>query len=150
MSIRRPRLKCFTENEIDDYNFNYELNYDNILDIFLSWNKSDVDKYFVLNKEKGCFITKLNEEVIYVNDKWCQIFGYSKNEIIGKNFKILEGENTDLQKCYQFKQNLLKNNEAEMNIINYKKNNDLIKLKVISRKSIDKPYYYGFIEEIIL
>lgn len=86
MSIRRQRLKCFTDNKIEEYNFNFDYNYDNILEIFLSWNKTDVDEFFYMNKEKASFISKLNEDIIYVNDKCCQIYDYSKNEIIGKNF----------------------------------------------------------------
>ena len=35
-----------------------------------------------------------------------------------------------------------------MEIINYKKNLEPINLKVVSKKSINNPYYFGFIEDM--
>lgn len=44
----------------------------------------------LLDKHSGLSITSANGKIAYVNDLFCEITGYSKDEIIGKNHRIFK------------------------------------------------------------
>ena len=78
------------------------------------------------DKDIAICITSSNMEppgpnILFVNEKFCEIIGYSKEELIGKSPRILQGEKTDKNTLNRMKISLANDNYFEGNIINYKK-----------------------------
>lgn len=81
------------------------------------------------DKDIAICITSSNMEppgpnILFVNEKFCEITGYSKEELIGKSPRILLGEKTDKNTLNRMKISLANDNYFEGNIINYKKNGE--------------------------
>jgi len=63
-------------------------------------------------------------KIVYVNEAFTKMTGYSKDEVMGKNPRILQGANTNPEKTARLK-NALRNYEpCEIETINYKKNGE--------------------------
>ncbi|MDE3142682.1 MAG: PAS domain S-box protein, partial [Bacteroidota bacterium] len=63
-------------------------------------------------------------KVLYVNDSYYKMTGYSKEEVIGKTPRILQGANTDKNELMRLKKAMDNNLSCEIEIINYKKNGE--------------------------
>lgn len=81
----------------------------------------------VINTTDGIVIKKPNtslhdgREIIYINDAFAQMTGYSKDEMVGKTFKMLRGPNTDLNVLEQFYKQTEALKQIEITLIFYKK-----------------------------
>ena len=82
----------------------------------------------VVNANDSVLITEANTierpgpRIEYVNEAFCGMTGYSKEEIIGKNPRILQGEGTDPKELARLR-NALENWEScEVEVLNYHKN----------------------------
>jgi len=62
--------------------------------------------------------------IIYVNEAYTKLTGYSNSEIIGKTPRILQGAKTDKKELARLKQHLENAEPCEMTLINYKKNGE--------------------------
>ncbi|MFL0797954.1 MAG: response regulator [Cellvibrionaceae bacterium] len=62
--------------------------------------------------------------LIYVNAAFSKITGYSKDEVIGKNCRFLQGEFTDKATVEKLKQAIEKREECHVDLINYKKDGE--------------------------
>jgi PAS domain S-box-containing protein len=63
-------------------------------------------------------------KIIYVNEAFTKITGYSQDEVVGKSPRILQGPKTDKNELYKLRKALENWQPAEITIINYKKNGD--------------------------
>ena len=61
-------------------------------------------------------------KIIYVNEAFTKITGYTSAEVIGKTPRIFQGQKTDRHTLAQIKQSLSKNKPIKTEIINYGKN----------------------------
>ena len=61
-------------------------------------------------------------KIIYVNEAFTKITGYTSAEVIGKTPRIFQGQRTDRDILAQIKQSLSKNQPIKTEIINYGKN----------------------------
>jgi diguanylate cyclase (GGDEF)-like protein/PAS domain S-box-containing protein len=59
--------------------------------------------------------------VVYVNEAFERVTGYSKEEILGKSIKILQGEESDPTILSQLRDSLLNDRPATVELVNYKK-----------------------------
>ncbi|WP_231491358.1 PAS domain S-box protein [Pedobacter sp. Leaf170] len=84
----------------------------------------------VLNTTDSVVITRYNEEenpsngVIYVNDAFTEMTGYTLEDVLKGSPRILEGPRTDHEEVLRITSELLEGRPVEATLINYKKNGD--------------------------
>ncbi|WP_316829638.1 PAS domain S-box protein [Pedobacter aquatilis] len=84
----------------------------------------------VLNTTDSVAIMEVNpekfpiSEIVYVNEAFCRMAGYTYSEIIGQSPRLLEGPRTDQEELNRLVIDLLKGLPGEATLINYKKNGD--------------------------
>lgn len=62
--------------------------------------------------------------IVYVNDAFTRMTGYSAEEVIGKSPRILQGSKTDKSELKRMKESMKKWKACEITVINYKKNGE--------------------------
>jgi len=77
-------------------------------------------------------ISELDHAIVFVNDAFCNVTGYSKEEVMGKDPRILQCEETDRNELDKFREKMGKWEKAEMTIINQKKNGDKFWANVVA------------------
>jgi len=70
-------------------------------------------------------ITDTNGDIEYVNPKFCNLTGYTKEEAIGKNPRILKSDNTPAEYFTKLWKTILSGNEWRGELQNKKKNGEL-------------------------
>lgn len=80
----------------------------------------------VVNAKDGVIITTADltdgPEIVYVNDAFTKISGYTKDEVIGKTPRILQGEGTDRAVLDRLKERLSEGKSFQAELKNYSKN----------------------------
>ena len=71
-----------------------------------------------------------NNPVIFVNDYFCQLTGYSRDEILGKNLNLLQVDDSDKKERLEIKKALEQNKEVTKILKNKKKNGEIYYNKV--------------------
>lgn len=139
--MRRKREQCIS---------NIEKNEGTGLNLFFDelfqYNIKKINEILLMNKNKPMFIANKNGTIEFVNDKWCNLCEYNKNEVINNKFSILHGPNTDKSVIKEFMDNLHEKNESRMNVINYTKTGKEIYLYV-EAKRLSNELCYGFVED---
>ncbi len=80
------------------------------------------------NSHNGIIIAKINPAdlsgptIIYINDAYVKMTGYSKDDIIGNTPRVLQGIKTDKLHLKIIKEAILKYEACDMELLNYKKN----------------------------
>jgi PAS domain S-box-containing protein len=98
----------------------------------------------ILNTTDSVIVTEANliikpdHPIVFVNDAFCKVTGYSKEEVIGKDSRMLQTEETDKNELDKFREKLLKWEKAEMTIINQKKNGDKFWANIVARPLADE------------
>jgi PAS domain S-box-containing protein len=59
--------------------------------------------------------------IIFVNEAYTKLTGYSQNEIIGKTPRILQGPKTDVKELARLKRHIERTEPCEVTLVNYKK-----------------------------
>lgn len=62
--------------------------------------------------------------IIYVNDAFTEMTGYTNEEVIGKSPRFLQGPKSDKAELERLKRSMLKGESCEVTTINYKKNGE--------------------------
>lgn len=62
------------------------------------------------------------QKIIFVNDSYLKITGYTRAEIIGQSSDILQGSKSDKLELKKIEEHIRKNEPCEIEIINYRKN----------------------------
>jgi len=99
----------------------------------------------------GITISDPNQEdnpVIYANQAFCDIFGYSYEESVGKNCRFLQGEDRDQKALDTIREAIKNHTSASVVLRNYTKNGKLIynELKIspiFDKETKELRYYLG-------
>jgi PAS domain-containing protein len=87
-----------------------------------------------------------DQPLIYVNQAFMDLTGYSKAETLGRNCRFLQGIETDKAAITFIKKSISRNMPACQDILNYKKDNSPFfnRLVLIPFKELKTHYYLGF------
>ncbi len=84
----------------------------------------------IINTTESVMITEAEPfsepgpRIIYVNDAFTKMTGYSLEEVIGKSPRFLQGENTDKKELEKLSASMKQWKSCEISVINYKKNGE--------------------------
>ena len=63
-------------------------------------------------------------KIVYVNEAFTKMTGYSEAEVIGKTPRILQGPKSDIAELKEFSESIRKWQTSEITVLNYKKNGE--------------------------
>lgn len=87
------------------------------LDLLEAAIRSDYDSILITELD----LEKPGPKIVYVNDGFCKMTGYSKEEVIGKTPRILQGPKTDRKVLDKLKQRLSEGQSFFGQAVNYRK-----------------------------
>lgn len=92
--------------------------------------ESQVDLFKKAMDAASCGITladatKKDQPLIYVNDAFLKMTGYSREEVLGKNCRFLQGNDRDQKARQTIRRALTKNEPVTVQINNYKKTGEM-------------------------
>ena len=68
---------------------------------------------------------RADNPVVFTNDAFCRLTGYTRDEILGRNCRFLQGPETDLQVIARIRAAVQSSRSIEVDIRNYRKNGEL-------------------------
>lgn len=83
--------------------------------------KNNIDKIFTNNSFEAIVLTDSLEKILWVNDGFTKMTGYSKKFATNKYPSFLQGEKTSMETRKEIKQNLQTGKPFELSVVNYKK-----------------------------
>ena len=90
--------------------------------------------------------------IIYANDKFCELTGYSREEILGRNCRFLQGDETQEEPVTKLRQAVDNVEPVTVELRNYRRNDEMfwnrVTIAPIKHKSDNRDYFVGFQEEI--
>lgn len=110
-----PNNQCFTLFRLDQI---YNIMDKRLLDIFDLIELSNPDICIVVT-DKNLEIP--GPKILYVNNKWEEITGYTKEEAVGKTPRFLQGPNSSRETLNKLKECLKNGEKFEGTSINYTK-----------------------------
>jgi pre-rRNA-processing protein SRD1 len=111
-----------------------------------------------------CDITREDHPIVYVSDAFERLTGYTKNEIVGRNCRFLQGPDgqiipgakrafVDGQTVHRLRSTIHDRSEIQASIINYRKGGqpfmNLITMIPIQWNSEDYRFYVGFQVDLV-
>ena len=91
-----------------------------------------------------------DQPLIYVNDGFQKLTGYTKDEVVGRNCRFLQGPETDKTATTFIRKSISRHMPVCQDILNYKKEGSTFfnRLVLIPIKEFKTQYYLGFQHEI--
>jgi PAS domain S-box-containing protein len=102
-----------------------KLNYD-----LVSTLRELENQHFALDQHAIVSITNINGTIIYVNDKFCDISGYTRSEVLGRDYTFLRSDQHDKALFQNLWKTILRGEVWQGEICNYKKNGEFFWLNV--------------------
>ena len=110
--------------------------------------ESTIDGIFIIDAKESSF------PIIYANPSFYSLTGYSKKEVIGKNYFLLYGSNADLRVLEEIKQTMQQGRSFHKEILNYRKNGkkfwSSLRITPIRDTNGDTTHYVGIKTDITL
>lgn len=107
------------------------------------------------NATDAIIVTQASNEgpqIIFVNNAYVEMTGYSKEEVLGKTPKILQGPETDSKELEKLRDALENNRPGYAEIINYRKNGEKfwtsIKIFPVEGLNSENEYWVGIKRDI--
>jgi PAS domain S-box-containing protein len=99
-----------------------EMDIEKILFFAKKYNwKNDINNLFLNTNFEAIVLTDSLEKIMWVNEGFTKMTGYSKKFATNKYPSFLQGELTSIQKRKEIKMNLQTGKPFELSVINYKK-----------------------------
>ncbi|KAB1068113.1 PAS domain-containing protein [Tamlana haliotis] len=92
--------------------------------------QNDLEIAFSENDYEGLVITDINQKIIWVNDGFTSMTGYSKSFALNKTPRFLQGEKTSLSTKARIKSKIKLDKPFKEVIINYRKDKSIYKCEV--------------------
>ncbi|MBA4852796.1 PAS domain-containing protein [Emticicia sp. BO119] len=86
--------------------------------------QSDIDFKSLLIESYSVVVTNLSQEIVWVSQSFQSMTGYDATETTGKSPAFLQGEKTNLQTKQFIREKLVKLENIEARILNYRKNGE--------------------------
>lgn len=109
----------------------------------------------IASTSEGVLITDPHQPhnpIIYANPAFLRITGYDLAEVMGKNCRFLQGENTDYQVVEQIRQAIQDQREVTATLVNYRKNGqpfwNELRIAPVFSESKDLLYFVGIQTDI--
>lgn len=105
------------------------------------------------NSPIGVTITKMkdnegNREIVYVNDSFEDLTGYSTEEILGEDCRILQGEDTDSKSVQEIREALNNEESVETQLLNYTKEGEefwnRVSIAPYPNEQGETEYFFGY------
>ncbi len=92
-----------------------------------------------------------DEPLVFVNESFLRLTGYSKEEVLGKNCRFLQGEATDKVVTKRLRESINNRESCYYDVLNYKKNGTPFwnRLALIPITHQDEPRFYIGIQQDI-
>lgn len=92
--------------------------------------KNNIEKLFESVDFSTIILTDINKKIIWVNEGFSTMTGYSRKEVLDKSPKILQGPKTSEQKKSALATHLNQDKPYSTTLINYRKNKSTYKCEV--------------------
>lgn len=110
-----------------------------------------VEETLFKNEYKAIIVTDKNQKIIWVNDGFKDMTGYSFSSVKNKTPKLLQGEKTCKETLKEIRTNLSNHNTCEASMVNYKKDGSEymceIKIFPISNSNQEVEHYIALENE---
>ncbi len=112
---------------------------------------NDLSSDFSKNDYEALIITDINQKIIWVNEGFSKMTGYSKKFAINKTPKFLQGNNTSLETKNRLRNKLLKQEPFKEIIVNYKKDKTPYhcEVKIIPLYNKQTTHFIAFEKQVI-
>lgn len=140
---RRNREKCMTGFSEDSSVANHSHVNEFFSELFWYDPSRLQDLLGMQTRNDATFVSALDGQIYYANDAWCRLCKFSKDDIVGMNFRDLQGPKTDKKITRRFVNELESKGESVMDVVNYTKDGKELRLHVEARLLNDN-VYYGF------
>ena len=129
---------------------NRELLYFQSLAKKFDW-KNNLNQEFSTNDYEALVITDAQQKIIWVNEGFSTMTGYSKKFAINKTPKFLQGEETSIETRNRIKTNIVNNKPFKEVIINYRKDKTSYncEVKIIPLYNKEVTHFIAFEKEVI-
>ncbi|SHI31095.1 PAS domain S-box-containing protein [Mesonia phycicola] len=113
--------------------------------------KNNLKQEFSVNDYEALVITDAQQKIIWVNEGFSTMTGYSKKFAINKTPKFLQGEKTSTETKNRIKENLTNNKPFKEVIINYRKDKTSYncEVKIIPLYNKEVTHFIAFEKEVI-
>lgn len=88
-------------------------------------NLEDIDYHFIcsVKKSQQCFVitdpSLYDNPIVYASDDFYSLTGYSRDEVLGRNCRFLQGKDTSKEKLHKIKQCIGRGEDVGVCMINY-------------------------------